>query len=68
MGQSAARAKNLAARIEAIAEVIDGALGDDEGAVMWGCELRAIAKAIAPARTPAERYIAAALKEGGGYG
>jgi hypothetical protein len=49
------RAINIAAKIDNVAAVIDGALNDDEGAVMWVNELRRISKTLAPEKTPAER-------------
>lgn len=53
------RATNIAARIENVALVIEGALYGDEGAEMWAKELREIAKTLAPPMTPAEKRIAA---------
>lgn len=48
------RAVNLAKKIDAVADAIDGSL-DDEGAAVWVSELRQISKSIAPEEVPFRR-------------
>lgn len=53
------RALNLAAKLDAIAEAIEGAL-DDEGGQIWASEIRKIKRSLAPKTVPAQRKMARA--------
>lgn len=52
------RAKNIAAKIEAVVVAMEESMADDEGIEVWTNELRAIRRTLAPKTTRQERQIA----------